>query len=206
MTLFLYSALCLVSNGLPSKYTVFSSFLSASTLPISSKLSSLQLLAHSSSRCTRGSRPRTDVIGLFDTSRMRRLVTEDKGCSESSRLCEIYTSVSCGRMARWDKEGEVMRFDCRDRVLRFVSAARFYKEHSVSICFDRLLRVSPQLTLSSVSLFFPRYSSSRLTKLSKFSISYRCHRSASRTHNAAVITVRSNLSYSYSIAAKFQIP
>ena len=52
LTLFLYKAGWFIWSGLPSKYTVFNCSLSASSFSTSSKLLSLQLLAHRSSRLT----------------------------------------------------------------------------------------------------------------------------------------------------------
>jgi len=66
-----------------------------------------------------------------------------------SRLCEMYSSSSAGRLAS-RASSLVMRLDCMERMVRFGSSG------------------SP---VSEVILFFPSQSYSKATSVSKFSIS-----------------------------------
>lgn len=89
LTFPLYNALCLFSNGFPSKYTVFKCSLSLSSLSSSDQSLTSQLLAHSSSSSFRGPRPDKEVTGLELMSIVFRDLTEESGSIEVSALCDI---------------------------------------------------------------------------------------------------------------------
>lgn len=88
-TLFRYMTAFFVCNGLPSKYTVFNSFLSASSLSTSWNDSSWLLEAQSSSRWLRCCRSVRCGIWLLEMSRTRRLGLWSRPEMVLRALCEM---------------------------------------------------------------------------------------------------------------------